>query len=156
MGLGEPDEIALSCQQVYWDLVGNPNWWRPRLGVLEKTGRDFTVVDEDSIAQGKVQRGTLIVGSYRLQVVILPGVAALKAKTFDRLFSLAKSGGTVIAVGRVPSLILGKTAEETTTAVKSLFGVEPTVELPDRSEVKFSSGGSGIFVKDAAEVTKIP
>jgi len=155
MGLGDPDEIALSCQQVYWDLVGNPNWWRPRLGVLEKDGRDFTIVDEDSIAQGKVQRGTLIVGRGRLRVVILPGVAALKAKTFDRLFSLAKSGGTVIAVGRVPSLILGKTAEETVVAVKSLFGFEPTGEQPERSEVKFPSSGSGIFVKDAAVVTKI-
>lgn len=155
MGLGEPDDIAHSCRQIYWSLVGNPNWWRPRLGVLERDGWDFTIVDEDSVSRGRVQRGTLIVGNHRLRVVILPGIAVLQSKTFDRLISLAKSGGTVVAVGRVPSLILGKTSRETSVAVRSLFGVEPMSDYPEVSEITFPSGGSGVFVKEAERVPAI-
>jgi len=155
MGLGEPDEVARSCQRVYWSLVGNPNWWRPQLGILDKDFRDFTIVDEDSVAQGKVQKGALVVGNYRLRVVLLPGVSVLKAKTFDRLMALAKSGGTVIAVGRVPRQIVGKSTEEATKAIRALFGVTDFDDHANRSKVNFPSGGSGIFVKEANEVVEI-
>jgi len=155
VGLGEPNELARYCQQVYWSLVGNPNWWQPQLGILDKDFRDFTVVDEDSIVQGKVQRGSLLIGNYRVRVILLPSVSVLKAKAFDRLLAFAKSGGTVIAVGRVPEQIIGKSAEEVATAVKSLFGVSASDERADRSEVNFPSGGSGVFVKEAGEVTNI-
>lgn len=152
MGLGEPDDIARSCQQVYWSLVGNPNWWHPRLGVLEKDGRDFTVIDEESIERAKVQKGNLIVGSYRLRAIILPGVTVLRAKTFDRLLSFAKSGGTIISVGRLPSQLLGKTLEESMATIRTLFGFAPNEDHRDRHEVNFPSGGSAIFVKDPSDV----
>ncbi|MCX7968518.1 MAG: hypothetical protein N3B10_08515 [Armatimonadetes bacterium] len=155
MGLGEPEEVARLCQRIYWDLVGNPNWWQPKLGILDKDFRDFTILDEDSVAQGKVQRGALVVGNYRIRTVLMPSVAVLKAKTFDRLFALAKSGGTVIAVGCVPEQIIGKSDEETATAVKALFGTNVSDAQSVRSEVTFPSGGSGIFVKEANGVTDI-
>jgi len=155
MGLGEPDEVAKECQRVYWALVGNPNWWRPQLGVLEKDGRDFTLLNEESLEGAKVQQGALVLGSNRFQVVMLPHAAVLRAKTFDRLLSLAKSGGTVIAVGCVPSQLLGKSREEAEEAVQALFGFAPSRNARSYSEVTFPSGGGGIFVKEPEKVTEV-
>lgn len=155
MGFGEPNEVALSCQKVYLELVGKPDLQQPQGGVLDKDFRDFAVIDEDIIAQGKVQRGALTIGAYRFRVIILPSVTVLRAKTFDRLLSLAKSGGTVIAVGRIPMQILGKTNKETLADVKTLFGVTHHQPQLQRSEVRFPSGGSGILVLNADEVPSI-
>ncbi len=155
MGLGSPDEAAKVCQQVYWALVGNPNWWQPQLGVLDQDYRDFTIVDEDGLQNAKVQKGALLVGNYRLRTIVLPAATVLRAKTFERLLSFAQSGGTVIAVGRVPELLLGKTSEETAALVRSLFGVSPSEQPNHRTEVTFPSGGSGVFVKEPEMVTEV-
>ncbi len=155
MGLGEPDEVARACQKIYWALVGNPNWWGPQLGVLDKNGRDFTVLDEDTLESAKMQRGALIVGQNRIRIVMLPGVDVLRAKSFERLLALAKAGGTVIAVGRVPQQILGKPKGEIAGAVKELFGVVPESDHEPHSEVAFPSGGRGVFVKDPNEVPAV-
>lgn len=155
MGLGEPDEVARTCQQIYWELVGNPNWWGPRLGVLDKDGRDFTVLDEDSLERAKVQRGALVVGQNRVQVVLLPGVDVLRAKSFERLRALVKSGGTVIAVGRMPTQILGKSKDETITAIKEMFGASPLDNHSPYSESAHPSGGRGVFVKDPNQVPSV-
>lgn len=70
---------------------------------LFMAGRDFSYVDARTLAEAKVSGGALVHGQQRWRVVVLPGADTLPMAAWENLIRLVRSGGAVIAVGRMPA-----------------------------------------------------
>jgi hypothetical protein len=70
--------------------------------------RDFDLVDDDSIAQSlTLDKGVLrSLSGNEYRAVIVPGATAISRAAFDRLRAFAKSGGHVVLIGKVPSMVV--------------------------------------------------
>jgi len=86
---------------------------RERLGpnliptVLE-SGYNFDFFDDEALKQlGRVENGSLTLGSNKYRVVILPNVEQIPAETMMNLVEFARTGGTLIATRRTPALSPG-------------------------------------------------
>ncbi len=86
---------------------------RERLGpnlipaVLE-SGYNFDFFDGEVLKQlGRVENGSLALGSNKYKVVILPNVEQIPKETLTQLVEFARTGGTLIATLRTPALSPG-------------------------------------------------
>jgi hypothetical protein len=76
-------------------------------GVLE-SGYNFDFFDDQVLKQtGRVENGSLILGSNKYRVVILPNVEQIPTETLINLVEFARTGGTLIATRRTPALSPG-------------------------------------------------
>jgi hypothetical protein len=84
---------------------------------------DFDIVSEDALAKDlTLGKGTFeTMSGNRYRTVILPCVSLLSQAAVDRLRSFAASGGHVLFLGRMPSLIEGKTILNARTPGSSEF-----------------------------------
>lgn len=83
---------ATSARDCYWDVQQK----------LRAQYVDYLILDEDSLAAGKVENGVLKAGRASFRAVVLPCTRVLRGAAAQRLRELADSGGTVIFVGAVP------------------------------------------------------
>ncbi|NGN64712.1 hypothetical protein G5C51_12470 [Streptomyces sp. A7024] len=114
-----PAERAAAC---FHGLNGVSNWLAEKRGVLERAGIDHDTLDENTIAAGEAVPEGLRVGDETYRTVVLPEVELLDPAAGRRLVEFARSGGTVVCVGRVPEPLAGHallvaTAEEVPEAV---------------------------------------
>ncbi len=66
-------------------------------------GLNFDFVDPMSLTKlGQPERGALRVGAMSYRIVVLPGVERIEPALMNRLDAFARSGGVLIAVGRLP------------------------------------------------------
>ena len=86
---------------------------RERLGpslipsILE-SGYNFDFFDDDLLKlMGRVENGSLALGSNKYKAVILPNVERLPAETLSKLVEFARAGGVLIATQRIPALSPG-------------------------------------------------
>ncbi len=86
---------------------------RQRLGsnvmarILE-SGFNLDFFDDAALGQlGRVENGTLTMGSNRYRIVILPGVENIPLPTYRRLEEFARSGGILVATRRSPAAAPG-------------------------------------------------
>ena len=82
--------------------------------VLE-AGFNLDFIDDEALARlGRVEKGSLALGTNRYRAVILPGVESIPLPTYRKLEELALAGGALIATRRVPSIAPGllATSEE--------------------------------------------
>jgi hypothetical protein len=86
---------------------------RERLGpnlipaVLE-SGYNFDFFDDEVLKQmGRVENGSLALGSNKYKAVILPNVEQIPIETLAKFDELARTGGTLIATRRTPALSPG-------------------------------------------------
>jgi hypothetical protein len=91
-----------SAQDTYLDVVGRMHWYEPAPGVLDRDGRDFDVLDDDSVARGLVDDGRLRIGAESYRVVVLPDCAELEEATAKALRHFAEHGGIVVCIGATP------------------------------------------------------
>ena len=71
-------------------------------GILD-AGLNFDFVDPMSLTKlGQPERGALRVGAMSYRIVVLPGVERIEPALMKRLDAFARSGGVLIAVGRLP------------------------------------------------------
>lgn len=98
---------AETANDVYEALVGSMMFLEPKPGVLERDRRDFDVLDDASVQRGEVVEGRLQIGAERFSVVVLPACTTLEAPTAEKLIAFAEGGGTLVAVGCTPQLVLG-------------------------------------------------
>jgi len=76
-------------------------------GVLEG-GYNFDFFDDEVLRQiGRVEKGSLVLGSNKYKAVILPNVEQISADTLMKFDEFARSGGTLIATRRTPALSPG-------------------------------------------------
>ena len=90
---------------------------RERLGpnliptVLE-SGYSFDFFDDQVLGQiGRVENGSLTLGSNKYRIVILPNVEQIPTETLMNLVEFARTGGTLIATRRTPVLSPGLQAK---------------------------------------------
>jgi hypothetical protein len=86
---------------------------RERLGpslipsILE-SGYNFDFFDDEVLKlMGRVENGSLALGSNKYKAVILPNVEQLPAETLSKLVEFARTGGVLIATQRIPVLSPG-------------------------------------------------
>ena len=84
---------------------------------------DFDIVNDDALAKDLiVGHGTFETASgNRYGTVILPNVSVLSQGAFDRLRVFAREGGHVLFLGRMPSLISGRTILDARSATAADF-----------------------------------
>lgn len=95
---------------------------------------DFDIVDNDALAKDLIldggSFGTLSGNQYR--TVILPGETLLSQAVYNRLWKFARSGGHVLFLGYLPTLIAGSTIRDARTATPADFSwasVEVSAQL---------------------------
>lgn len=94
-------------QRTYMALAGKNDWFRAQPGLLDRSGIDFDVVDEDSFARSVAGDRTLDVNGFRFGTVILPSTTRLPDVVVDRLAALLRAGGRVLGVGDVDERLVG-------------------------------------------------
>ncbi len=102
--LGQPAGTS-AAQDAYLDVVGRMHWWEARPGVLDADGRDFDVVDDDSLVRASFVDGALRIGDESYRAVVLPGCRVLEPATAAALAAYAEAGGLVVAVGDVAAAL---------------------------------------------------
>jgi hypothetical protein len=76
-------------------------------GVLE-SGYNFDFFDDQVLKQtGRVENGSLTLGTNKYRVVILPNVEQIPTETLMNLVEFARTGGTLIATRRTPAFSPG-------------------------------------------------
>lgn len=74
---------------------------------------DFDLLDHAALEASTVQGGCLTVANESFKIVVLPELDVIHTLTLQRLLALADSGGTVIFVNRLPTMVLeGNTLEK--------------------------------------------
>jgi hypothetical protein len=79
------------------------------LAGLQRNHRDYDFGDEQILADiGFVEGQALSVGEMNYPAVVLPPMRTIRSSTVSLLTELAKAGGKVIAIGRMPELLDGR------------------------------------------------
>jgi hypothetical protein len=95
---------------------GNVNLWEAlwkRLGPsllpsLLEAGYNLDFIDDNLLEQeGHIEKGRLTISGQDFSVVVLPGIERIPPAVLEKLGEFAKSGGTLIATRRLPSLAPG-------------------------------------------------
>ena len=81
-------------------------------GPLPKTlvanGYDFDCVNDDLLLNhAKVEGGKLVINDYNYSVLVLPRAFCLAPETLEKLAAFVESGGTAIALARLPEITPG-------------------------------------------------
>ncbi len=95
---------ARRADDLYRRIVGTRDWPQTYPGVLDADGRDFDVVDDDSLVRGEVAEGAFRVSGETYRALVLPGCEVLEAETARVLVEFVEAGGTLVAVGAEPRL----------------------------------------------------
>ncbi|MFL5588316.1 MAG: hypothetical protein ACJ8DI_11760 [Ktedonobacteraceae bacterium] len=103
------NQDAQAAHDLYLRLVGKMHWFKVEPGVLDRACRDFDVLDDASIQRGEVRNGRLHIGEECYRAIVLPGCSVLEDDTAARLIAFVEGGGTLVAVGRFPRMVVGTT-----------------------------------------------
>jgi len=91
---------AVNLWESIWMKLG-PNL----LPSLLEAGYNLDFIDDETLAhQGHVENGKLIFAGQDFSIVVLPGIERIPPATLAKLGEFARSGGTLIATRRLPSL----------------------------------------------------
>ena len=105
-----------------------------------EAGYNVDFFDDTILAGAKISPGVLSLGASDHRVVVLPGVERMPLGSLKKLDAFVKSGGIVVATGRLPSTVPGMQAAdmeqaELKTIVTRLFtGSTPSVKFVPKEE----------------------
>ena len=100
---GDPHLIEILRDRVGTDVIG---------AILD-SGYNFDFFDDDILLNtGRVEQNTLVLGSARYRVVVLPNVERIPLETMRKLDEFARHGGIVIATRRLPGVVPGLKATD--------------------------------------------
>lgn len=100
---GDPHLIEILRERVGTDVIG---------AILD-SGYNFDFFDDDILLkQGRVEQDSLVLGSARYRVVVLPNVERIPLETMRKLDQFARNGGIVIATRRLPGIVPGMNATD--------------------------------------------
>ena len=120
--------------------------------VLRTAQYDFNYVDELALAKNNeldvpVQVGPdgLAVGDHTYKVIILGAVPSISGEAAKMLTAFYNAGGTVIAVGRLPTRVTDGERAALDAMLETVFGTtKPESEKPAAQSNKL--GGRGVFI----------
>jgi hypothetical protein len=102
MFLDHAGEKGRAAHRAYMDLVGSMIWFNTRPGLLSKLRRDYDVLDDDTVANGKIDAGALRTRGERYKAIIVPSAWLIESPTLAKLVAFAAAGGRLIVVGALP------------------------------------------------------
>ncbi|WP_051300383.1 glycosyl hydrolase [Actinomadura rifamycini] len=158
------DAFAAEAQETYRALVGDMAWFQMVPGVLDRSGVDADVVDDDSVRRAAVRDGQLAVAGESYGTVLLPACTVLEGDTARRFLELVEAGGRVVAIGPPPRLGVGdpgagaavarlasrvETVADAESLVPVLRGAR-RVEAPVPALVREVDGATVVFVTASA------
>ncbi len=98
---GNPHLIEILRERVGTDVINT----------ILGSGYNFDFFDDDVLMKtGKTEPETLVLGSSRYRMIILPNVERIPLETARRLEQLSRGGVTVIATRRIPDIVPGVNA----------------------------------------------
>ncbi|MGH9351404.1 MAG: glycosylhydrolase-like jelly roll fold domain-containing protein, partial [Terriglobia bacterium] len=118
---------------------------------LSEERLDFKVADDHYIAQSQIDGHRLRIAASRFDTLILPPMSTTRCSTAERVRDFFNSGGTVIALRRIPttSVESGRNDQALKAIWEETFDSRPTLE-PFRLKQN-SSGGRAYFVPGSVE-----
>jgi hypothetical protein len=130
---GNPHLIEILRDRVGTDVIG---------GILD-SGYGFDFFDDDILMKmGRTEPESLVLGSSRYRMVILPNVERISLETMRKLEQLARGGVTVIATRRIPDIVPGLNATPADQA-----------ELHEITKRLFSGlAGRAMFIEDEKQL----
>jgi len=126
---------AEHAHAIYKQLVGSMEWFNQRTGVLDRLTIDYDIIDDDSIFAATVHAGILRIGGEQYRTVILPGTTALETETALRLLSFIEDGGSVIAIGDLPSHISDRVDPQIVEELRKRFDSGAARQIADPGEL---------------------
>lgn len=122
-------------------------------------GIDFTFMDYQSLARAEVYGGKLHVADSEYPVLVLADLPSVRFTTLTQALALFRAGGTVLAVGDLPSASdrAGYDDPEVDRIVMELFGVT-AAEIhagQTASPQRNAAGGLGYHIVDAADIAPL-
>jgi hypothetical protein len=89
----------------------------PAVGAVLDAGFNLDFFDDDVLRKtGKIENGTLALGSNRYRAVVLPNVERIPLDTYRTLAAFVRSGGRLIASRRRPAIAPGLAAADSESA----------------------------------------
>ncbi len=127
----------------------------PILGTLIRSGYSFDGISGDILqTRGVVDRSRLGVGDGTYAAIILPKLVGMRLGALERIKEFVRSGGTAIALGRLPERVYGGTAperdsEQIRELIRDMFSA-PAEPYSERSY----GLGRGIFVTNESHLAR--
>lgn len=131
--LSGPLPSAERASAAYVGTVGRMVWYDAHRGALERAGRSFAVLDDDTVAGAEVSDGELRAGVSAYRAMILPSCAVLESATARVLADFGETGGVLVVIGDLPQQATDPTGDEAVRRLRALAsaGRLTRVEGPD-------------------------
>lgn len=137
--LDGPTTEAQAAHDAYLQLVGSMHWVWTEAGVLDRSCRDYDVLDDHSIQRGTVTEvGELCIGKESYSTLVLPACSVLEDGTASMLATFVERGGRLIAIGEIPRITAGANGDDDASvkALASLFGERRASRVDSAQELK--------------------
>lgn len=126
---------------------------------LYPAGIDFDFMDFQSLDRCVTNNKHLEVSGEKYKVLILPAMSAVRFSTIEKALEFYRSGGIVLAVGRLPEASdrAGSNDSKLQSMIDELFGNADFNQM-DSSQIHFNknaAGGKGIFLKNPLGVKRV-
>ena len=112
---------------------------------------DYKVADDAYLADARIEGNTLAISTSRFRAVVLPPMSTLRRATAERLRDYFRSGGTVIALRRLPTTSVeeGRDDARLKALWEEIFDWAPTLAAFTRRA--HPSGGAGYLVSGTVD-----
>lgn len=88
---------------------------------------DYDYLDEDTLAQCRLEDGKLCIQGEQYEALLLPAMTHIKASTMDMLERFVAAGGSVLADTLLPMQCIEGKEDNLTERVERLFGADPVL-----------------------------
>lgn len=102
-----PLPAAAAAHTCTMQLVGRMVWFDQQVGLLDRLGHDYDILDDDSLQRAHIDQGSLQIGDEAYRTLILPACHALLPASAAMLAAFVEAGGLLIAIGCLPEVACG-------------------------------------------------
>ena len=121
---------AERAQAAYLALVGRMHWSHQETGLLDALGIDYDVLDDDSLASGKVEHAGVHIAGERYRTIVLPACSTIARNVAIALTRFIEAGGEVVALGALPDRLV-ESNEDAGNIIARLRGLLVESSLDD-------------------------
>ena len=138
------------------DPSTDPNTYMRVSHAIYTAGIDNDIIDDDSILNGRVEDGKLIMAGNAYQAIVFGPEKTVRRSVMDKVIALTESGGTVLFYETLPTASVegGRDDPALKKQLERLLGVIPAEKQKEPILNDVPGGGFSAFIPDAP--TKLP
>lgn len=123
---------------------------------LSSIRRDHDIVPEEILAESgtTIESGAIKRAGEEYSILLLPAARVAAASTLAAAERLVRSGGSVVAIGALPSLGRDGQDAEIAARVQALFGIRPDERPAGVVRNRSEGGGTAVFVPTSFAVPR--